>query len=159
MPPAERTLRRVAQELGRNETLTQDKARRWRWIERVDAWDAHCEELAIASQEAEIRSMNQRHARLGLEMLSLVLARLVGDDTRGIKAVDANGLTPADLARVTEVASKLERLSRGAESERVEQSGTPVRIQLSFNPVPNLRGVDTAGFAGPSLELPPGSSN
>ena len=155
-----RTLRRTAKELGRNETLVQDRARRWRWAQRADADDLHMEEVALAAQREEVRSMSQRHARLGLETLSLVLARITGDDTRNIQAIDPNKLTPQDLARLTEVMSKLERLSRGAESERVEQTGQPAQIRLAFNPVPDLHGVKMDGFAGPSLdELPPLSEN
>jgi hypothetical protein len=56
--------------------------------------------------------------------------------------------------------SKLERLSRGAESERVEQTGQPITIRLA----PGLTqshiadGVHTGGF-NPPHELPPGSPN
>jgi hypothetical protein len=85
-----RSIASVSRELGKNVTMLEDRARRWRWIERVDVWDAHLEGLAIEAQEEEVRSMNQRHARLGPESLKLVLARITGDDERNIQAIDPN---------------------------------------------------------------------
>jgi hypothetical protein len=147
LPPGERSLARVSRELGKNPTMIEDRAKRWRWFERRDAWDLHLEEIAVAAQEAEVREMNARHARLGFEGLKLVLARITGDDELGIQAIDASTLSPQDLARLTEVLSKLERLSRGAESERVEQTAGPVEIRLAFNATPNV--------VGDSIMLPP----
>ncbi len=161
MPAAERTLRRVAKELGRNETLIQDRAKRWRWAERVDLWDAHLEEVAVKSQEDAVREMNERHATLAVEGLTRVLQRITGDDEAGIQAIDVSRLTAQDCARLTEVLSKLERLSRGAESERVEQTGRPIEIRLA----PGLMEQDIrsdvhgTGFVGPPRELPPASPN
>jgi hypothetical protein len=56
------------------------------------------------------------------EGLRKVLQRITGDDEIGVRGIDASKLTPQDCARLTEVLSKLERLSRGAESERVENT-------------------------------------
>jgi hypothetical protein len=69
-------------------------------------------------------------------------------------------------SRLVEVLSKVERLSRGAESERIEQGGQPVRIVLGFNPTPNIAGPEQGlgyveqdlGYIAPR-ELPPGSPN
>jgi hypothetical protein len=90
LPPGERTIARVCRELGKNETMMQDRARRWRWLERVDQWDAHLEELAIKSQEDAVTEMNERHAGLALVGLRKVLQRLNGDDVEGVQGIDAS---------------------------------------------------------------------
>jgi hypothetical protein len=62
LPPGERTIARVSRELRKNVTMLEDRARRWRWVERVDNWDAHLEELAVRTQEEKVQAMNERHA-------------------------------------------------------------------------------------------------
>jgi hypothetical protein len=162
LPQSERSIARTSRDLKKNPTMLEDRARRWRWLERVDQFDAHMEELALKSQEDAVVEMNQRHAKLGLEGLKLVLQRITGDDELGIRAIDASKLTAQDCSRLAEVMSKLERLSRGAESERVENTGQPVRILLGFDATPNIVSPEQAiGYVDPGQprELPPPSSN
>src|SRR4051812_17490317 len=71
--PRERSVARVCRELGKNETMMQDRALRWRWRERSSAWDEHLEEIAIRSQENAVRRMNQEHAALAVEGLRKVM--------------------------------------------------------------------------------------
>jgi len=40
LKPGERSIARVCRELKKNPTMMEDRARRWRWLERVDTWDA-----------------------------------------------------------------------------------------------------------------------
>jgi hypothetical protein len=151
LKPGERSIARVCRDLGKNPTMREDRARRWRWLERVDNWDAHLEEIAIASQESAVAEMNERHAFIAVEGLRKVLQRLRGDEEAHVTAIDASRLTPSDCARLVEVLSKLERLSRGAESERVEQSGQPVTIRFAFNATPNIvRPEQGIGYVDPA---------
>ena len=46
-------------------------------------------------------------------MLSKVAQRLIGDEAAGIRPLDANKLTPMELARLLEVGVRIERLRRG----------------------------------------------
>jgi hypothetical protein len=83
-------------------------------------WFSQAVVKALAAQEAEIIEMNKRHAGLAVSMIQRVAERIRGDDVRGITGIDPALLSPADCARLAEVATKIERLSRGAESERVQ---------------------------------------
>jgi len=82
LDPSERSVARVSRDTGRNCTMLEDRALRWRWRERTAAYDEHLDELALKSQEDAVRAMNARHAELGLQGLRLVLQRLTGDDIR-----------------------------------------------------------------------------
>jgi hypothetical protein len=163
LQPGERSIARVCRDLKKNETMLQDRARRWRWLERVDQFDAHMEELALKSQEDAFAAMNDRHAGLALVGLRKVLQRLNGDDVEGVQGIDASRLTPQDCSRLVEVLSKLERLARGAESERIEtNSGAPTRILLGFDAQPDFLNPEQAlGHVSHETprELDPPSSN
>jgi hypothetical protein len=139
-------------------------AKKYRWAERIDQWDLHCERLAVAAQESAIVEMNQRHAGIAVEMLKKVLQRLVGDDVENVQAINASHLTANDCARLGEVAVKLERLARGSETERIGVDGAhaPIHIKLAFDAQPNFIGDNAGMRAGmidypPQRELPPSS--
>jgi len=137
MTPMTRTIAGCARELGiRRESLVEHQMR-WHWIYRVDLWDQYLDAVARADQMEVIKQMNERHARTAMLILSKVGQRLVGDDTANIKAIDVNKLEPSDLARLTEVATKVERLARGAESERVGIHTTEeIGVKISFDTEP-----------------------
>jgi hypothetical protein len=159
---SERSIARTARDLKKNPTMLEDRARRWRWLERVDQWDAHLEELAIKSQEDAVVEMNERHAGLALVGLRKVLQRLSGDDVEGVQGIDASRLSAQDCSRLVEVLSKLERLARGAESERIENTGAPVVIRLApgLETQHILSPEQGVGYVGPPPpELPPPSAN
>jgi hypothetical protein len=97
LEPGQRSVARVSRELAKNPTMLEDRALRWRWRERVAAWDEHLDELALESQRSSIREMNARHATLAVEGLKRVLQRIVGDDQEGVQAhrpiaLDGSGL-------------------------------------------------------------------
>jgi hypothetical protein len=134
-------------------------AKKYRWAERIDQWDLHCERLAVAAQESEIVEMNKRHAGVAVEMLKKVLQRLVGDDVENVQAINASHLTANDCARLGEVAVKLERLARGSETERIglDAAHAPIHIKLAFDAQPNIIGDNPAMREGmiDYKQLPP----
>jgi hypothetical protein len=94
---------------------------------------------SIETQEAEIRAMNARHTQLSFEGLRLIMQRICGDDAAGIQGLDASKLSARDVAALVPVLVKTERLSRGAESERIEQrQNTKVELVFSFDPSPTF---------------------
>ncbi|HYY02640.1 MAG TPA: hypothetical protein VE736_02035 [Gaiellaceae bacterium] len=133
------------------------RSKRWRWAERVDLWDSHCEEIAIRAQEEAVRKMNAEHATIAFEGLRLVMQRLVGDDAAGVTAIDPNRLSARDIAALAPVLAKMERLARGAETERVENAGRPIEIKFAFDPTPKIIG-DVPGPSDPR-DFPAESSN
>lgn len=113
----ERSIRKVAANVGKSDTLIGRWSKENNWVERVTAWDDEQEriqrEIAQKEQAREIRKMRKKHADLASAMLikaTKALARIPDDE---IKA--------GDLTRMVDVAAKLERISRGDVGEVVEE--------------------------------------
>ena len=119
IPMISRTYLKTANELGIGMMSVREQALRWHWRYRVELYDAYLDAIERQEQIDAIKSMNDRHARTAMLILSKVGQRLVGDDVNNVKAIDVNKLSATDLARLTEVAGKFERLARSAESDRV----------------------------------------
>ena len=109
MPPGERSLREVAQRLGKSETLISRWSSKYRWVARVQAWDGEVDRKAREAHLRTVKEMRERHARLAVAFQQKVAQR--------IQMIDPDELTPQELARWLEIATKLERLSRGEPTE------------------------------------------
>ena len=102
---AKRSLQKTAESLTKSNgepysvgTL-KDWSRKWSWQARVDAWDDE--------QDREI----QRELVKGIAQLAL-------------RRIPVDEMTPTDVARLVDVAAKLERISRGEVTERTEGTQT-----------------------------------
>ncbi len=84
-------------------------ASKWEWNERARAWDMENDRLHLLENQMAARKMAKRHAKVA----NLFIDRL----TERLLQIDADKLSPSDLARWFEVASKIERLSLGEASE------------------------------------------
>ena len=82
---------------------------RYRWLERAQAYDDYIERIKREEQEKEILDMAQRHARLAVAFQQKIAERLMD--------LDPKELSPRDLSVWLDVATKLERLSRGEPTE------------------------------------------
>lgn len=109
MPPGERSLREVARRLGKSETLISRWSSQYRWVARVQAWDDEVDRKAREAHLRTVKEMRERHARLAVAFQQKVAQR--------IQMIDPDELAPQDLARWLEIATKLERLSRGEPTE------------------------------------------
>lgn len=113
----ERSLSKVAAKLEKSETLMGRWSGEHKWVDRAAKWDDEQDrierEIAQKEQAREIREMRKRHADLAKVMLiksAKALARIPDDDIK-----------PGDISRMVDVASKLERISRGDVGEVVEE--------------------------------------
>ena len=113
----ERSLSKVAEKLQKSETLMGRWSRTYDWVRRAAKWDDEQDrierETAQKEQAKAIRDMRKRHADLGQAMLikaARALARIPDDEIK-----------PTDISRMVDVASKLERISRGDVGEVVEE--------------------------------------
>lgn len=113
----DRSLSKVAEKLEKSETLMGRWSSKYEWVKRAAAWDDEKErierEIAQREQAKEIRNMRKRHAGIATAMLvkaATALQRIPDDE---IKA--------SDISRMVDVASKLERISRGDVGEVVEE--------------------------------------
>jgi hypothetical protein len=139
LDPLERSYETASKIYGCRRLQFSEWAKRFRWAERIDRWDQHCERLAVAAQENSIKEMNARHAGLAVSMLKKVLQRLVGDDVEDVRAINPSLLSPADCARLSEVATRIERLARGSETDRIAtEVHAPIAIRLAFDATPNI---------------------
>lgn len=96
-----------------------------RWVERVSAYDKHMDSLALKEREKEIKAMSKRHAQQAKSMQSKIIQRL-----KTIKPAD---LSPLQLAKWLEIATKIERLALGESTENIKNDGAvEVRIGKEF---------------------------
>ena len=134
-----RTLAKVAAQLGKSNGLIERWSREDKWGERVAAWDDEQDRIAREAQINEIKKMRKRHADLANAMLvkaAKALGRIPEDE---IKA--------SDVSRMVDVASKLERVSRGdvetvVEERMGEAAPPPVTFYIPDNHRDKKEGED-----------------
>lgn len=111
----ERSLSKVADKLQKSTTLMGRWSGLNSWVERVAAWDDEQERILRHEQIKEIKKMRKRHADTATAMIAAA--------AKGLKNImeHPEEMKPGDVARLVEVASKLERISRGDVGDVVEQ--------------------------------------
>lgn len=112
MNPYLRTQQRVATE----KNISLSSIANWSvvhdWMKRVEAWDDEMDRQAVARYHEEIDKMHERHIQVSQKVMDKV--------EEAIDNLNAEDVKPSDIARLIEVAAKLERLSRGDSGEAVE---------------------------------------
>lgn len=126
----ERSAAKVAEELGKSENLIYRWCSQWNWVERAALYDAEQLRRRRVQQEKEIANMRKRHATLATNMLAKA--------AKALQTKAPEELTPQDIKAFVDVASKLERISRGDSGEVVEerdggQAINPVQIYIPDN--------------------------
>lgn len=111
----ERSIRKVAQHLSKSSTLIKDWSAKHGWVERVAAYDSYIDQETRKKREKDIIEMKDRHAGLATAMLAKA--------AKGLLKIKDEHIKPQDVARMIEVGSKLERLSRGESTENIEATG------------------------------------
>ena len=132
----ERSFHKVSYELKKSVSLLGRWSSKYNWQERVAAYDEEQLRLARIEQQKEIAKMRKRHAKLANQMLTAATKGLINL----MKELDKRDtpLSASDISRLTEVASKLERISRGDSGEVVEErdggnAPSPVSIYIPDN--------------------------
>ena len=126
----ERSLSRVAEKLQKSDTLIGRWSGQCDWVKRAAFWDDEQDRVARQAQMKEIAKMRERHAKLASNMLAKAAKALDKLPEEEIKA--------ADVSRMVDVASKLERLSRGDVGDVIEERDggeavSPVQIYIPAN--------------------------
>jgi hypothetical protein len=109
---SDRTLRKTAQQLNKNLTTIADWSKKFEWVSRVEKYDSYLDKETRKKREKEIVDMKDRHAKLATAMLAKA--------AKALQAIPDDEIKPQDVARMIEVGSKLERLSRGETTENVD---------------------------------------
>lgn len=126
----ERSLRKVAQRLNKSVTQIAEWSSNKNWVERVAAWDAEQDRIARQEQIKAIKAMRNRHA--GMAKAMIVKAG------RALQKIPDEEIKASDISRMIEVASKLERISRGDVGDVIEERNggdavSPVQIYVPDN--------------------------
>ncbi len=79
------------------------------WVTRAQAYDDYIERKKREEKEKAILEMAERHAKLAMAFQQRIAQRL--------QEIDPAELSPADMARWLDIATRLERLSRGEPTE------------------------------------------
>lgn len=109
----ERSLSKVAKQLGKSTQLLSRWSSANSWVERCVSWDAEQDRLLRQQQLKDIKAMRKRHADIATAMILKA--------AKALKEIKDNEIKPQDVSRMVEVASKLERISRGDVGDVIEQ--------------------------------------
>jgi hypothetical protein len=91
------------------------------WASRLVAWDQRVDQARQGATLRGVEEMHARHIRLakeGLECAELAIAKIKADLKK-----DFGRMKPQEVARLVDVLTKLERISRGEATERVDGEG------------------------------------
>lgn len=116
----ERSHVKVAEKLSKSVQLISRWSSANNWVKRVAAWDNEQDRLLRLEQIKDIKKMRKRHADTGTLMVAVAqkaLQKMIDPKTKELR----EDITSNEIARLVEVGSKLERLSRGDTSEVIEQ--------------------------------------
>jgi hypothetical protein len=103
--PLDRSLAEVGRRLGFSQTYLERLSSRFQWVERTAAFDRHQDGIQQAWRARLVDEMNARHAEIAGAALQKVAERL--------STMEPSSLRPADISRLLEIASRVERMARG----------------------------------------------
>jgi AraC-like DNA-binding protein len=120
LPPLERSLAKVAQQLGCSPQYVQRLSSRNRWVDRVEAFDIEQDRVEQQQRGRRIQEMRQRQANLAATALEKA--------RQGLANLDPESMKAGEIARLLEIAARLERVSRGVIADEPPEHRLGVRI-------------------------------
>jgi hypothetical protein len=178
IPRGDRTLRKVAEELGKSDALMSRWSNAWSWRVRVMAWDRAEDARRVEEHWEEIEKMSKRHAAQAQMMGNVLMAPATAILTlmrdrpnlfmEYFSTTDENGNTFIDFDRMDRVVGMamqaarilpqvmgMERLARGEPTEIVEERADPRFANQQFMGDPRKRMKAQELFAALSgMEMP-----
>lgn len=121
-----RTVAKAAAEVHKSRDYLHKLASTWRWVQRAQAWDREQDRLYSEGLAERRRDMAERHARIASALQAKIVARL--------QSFDPAALTPNDIARWLEVATRVERLALGLPDSTTAHTGPdggPIQAEVS----------------------------
>lgn len=119
MDPGKRSLAAVSSQGkkcgkgGKPSTVIADLSAKHDWVARAAAYDDHMDELVRAKLEKQRLDMAERQADVARAMIEKARER--------IKNIDLEDMSPQDVARWVDVATKTERLALGEPTDNVRE--------------------------------------
>ncbi|MEH1014657.1 hypothetical protein V6U90_16285 [Micromonospora sp. CPCC 206060] len=120
-----RTVAKVATEVNKSRDYLHKLATRWRWVQRAQTFDREQDRLYAEGLAERRRDMADRHARIASALQAKLVARL--------QSLDTAKLSPGDIARWLEVATRVERLALGLPDSTTAHTGPdggPIRAEV-----------------------------
>lgn len=120
---ADRSLAKVAQQLGKSTTLVERWSARDFWVNRVAAWDEEQDRIWRAQMVASRREVGKRQLRIANAMQG----RLVD----ALSRLDVDTMTARDLGYWLQVTTQVQRdaLGQGSRHEVTGADGGPVQVE------------------------------
>jgi hypothetical protein len=116
---AERSLRKLADDVDLNLSTVAELSKKYRWQERAAAFDAYIDQASQFSQLTHLKAMKRRQIDLALKAQELAQKGLEML-TRNIEEKGINNLRPEGLSRLLDIGCRLERLNRDQPEQTME---------------------------------------
>lgn len=110
---AARSTAKVSRKLCKSVSLMNRWSSDHDWVKRVAAWDAEKDRVARETQINEIKEMRRRHAATAKKMMDTA--------DQALEHIRPDEVSTNEIARLVEIASKLERIARGDAGEVIEE--------------------------------------
>lgn len=110
---AARSTAKVSRTLCKSVSLMNRWSSEHDWVKRVAAWDAEKDRMARESQINDIKEMRKRHAAIAKKMMDTA--------DNALNNIRPDEVSTNEIARLVEIASKLERISRGDVGDVIEE--------------------------------------
>ncbi len=137
---AERSLAKVAKKLGKSKALMERWSRHWQWGIRVDAWDDELDRQSCQALTKGITKMRKNHVDIAKAMLNKAF--------KALQNIPVDDMTSKDISTMVDVATKLERISRGEVTERTEGKQTIAgEVSLDYTNSINLSNISDEELA------------
>ncbi|MDR1688323.1 MAG: hypothetical protein LBS21_06900 [Clostridiales bacterium] len=122
---------KVAEKYGKSKGWAEQLCTARRWVDRRELWAEYQGKLTTEELKRGIPAMRKSHTDIATAMLIKA--------AKALKAIPTEEMTMQDVARAVDVATKLERLSRGEATERTE-SNTAItgKVTVDSNPYEEL---------------------
>lgn len=123
---AARNLEAVAKQVDKNLSLVRRWSADYSWVTRARTWDAEQDRIKREAQTKVIQDMAERHAKIAVRFQNKVVQRL--------ENLDPDELSARELAQWLDVSVKVERLSRGANTDQIRNEitgadGAPISLE------------------------------
>jgi hypothetical protein len=113
----ERSTSKVAQSLSKSKSLIDGWSGKWSWVKRCEDYERMLDRMRVKAQVKAQREMVERHANISVGLQGQVAKAL----TELVKSGAVAKMDVYEMAKVMELSSRVERLSRGLPSDAVQQ--------------------------------------
>lgn len=124
----QRSLSKVAASMKRNLSALKEASVKWQWVERADAYSDYVDARMREERENERARLERTDAGIAAALKGIVLRRVngspaavdqAGNPVEPVERIDPNTLDAGDLARLSDVAVRIGRISAGLPTDFV----------------------------------------